>query len=72
MGYAEDMPENQGGQDHHVRAVAEAVRPGFPRPLRPSDDCYLDLRRAEIRLVTLGRNLRREATFPRQKSQIHS
>ncbi|HWD91036.1 MAG TPA: valine--tRNA ligase [Verrucomicrobiae bacterium] len=58
MGYAEDMPDDQGG-----RTIMYAR---WPKPLDEDfkghyglDDCYLDMVNAKYDLVTQGRNLRR-------------
>ena len=58
MGYATDMPENQGGQT--------IMNAPWPLPLDDDfkghyglDDCYLEMTDAKYDLVTQGRNLRR-------------
>ncbi|HXG47722.1 MAG TPA: valine--tRNA ligase, partial [Methylomirabilota bacterium] len=63
MGYAEDMPAEQGG-----RSIMHAP---WPKPFDADfrdhyslDDCYLDYVDGKIELVTLGRNLRREMNVP--------
>jgi len=66
MGYAADMPDNQGG-----RTIMFAP---WPKPLDDEfkgyyglDDCYVDMANARFELVTLGRNLRREFNIPTSK-----
>jgi valyl-tRNA synthetase len=66
MGYAEDMPENQGG-----KTIMFAP---WPKPLDGDfkghyglDDCYLGIVNAKYDLVSQGRNLRREANIPANK-----
>jgi valyl-tRNA synthetase len=66
MGYATDMPENQGG-----KTIMFAP---WPMPLDDDfkghyglDDCYLKIAGAKYELVTLGRNLRREANISAAK-----
>ncbi|MBE0545148.1 MAG: valine--tRNA ligase [Verrucomicrobia bacterium] len=58
MGYAEDMPESQGG-----KTIMNAPWPkpfdGDFRDHYGLDDCYLDFAQAKYDLVTEGRNLRR-------------
>jgi valyl-tRNA synthetase len=63
MGYCEDMPEEQGGQT--------IMFAPWPKPFDASfrdhygiDDCYIEYANAKYELVTLGRNLRREANIP--------
>ena len=58
MGYATDMPENQGG-----RTIMTAP---WPKPFDDDfkenyglDDCYLEMANAKYEVVTQGRNLRR-------------
>jgi valyl-tRNA synthetase len=58
MGYAEDMPDDQGGKT--------IIFARWPKPLDEDfkghyglDDCYLDMVNAKYELVTQGRNLRR-------------
>jgi valyl-tRNA synthetase len=58
MGYAEDMPDDQGGKT--------IMYARWPKPLDEDfkghyglDDCYLDMVNAKYELVTQGRNLRR-------------
>jgi valyl-tRNA synthetase len=62
MGYATDMPENQGG-----KTIMFAP---WPMPLDGDfkghyglDDCYLKIAGAKYELVSQGRNLRREANI---------
>ncbi len=66
MGYAEDMPENQGG-----KTIMFAP---WPKPLDDDfkghyglDDCYREMVDAKYDLVTQGRNLRRTANIPAGK-----
>jgi valyl-tRNA synthetase len=71
MGYATDMPENQGG-----KTIMFAP---WPMPLDDDfkghyglDDCYLEASRgAKYELVTQGRNLRRREHSGEQKGEIH-
>jgi len=58
MGYAEDMPENQGGQT--------IMTAPWPKPLDQAfrdhyglDDCHLELADQKFEVVTQGRTLRR-------------
>jgi valyl-tRNA synthetase len=66
MGYADDMPENQGG-----KTIMTAP---WPKPFDEDfkghyglDDCYLEMVNAKYDLVTQGRNLRREGNIPSNK-----
>ena len=66
MGYAEDMPENQGG-----KSILFAP---WPKPFDADtrdhyslDDCYLEFAALKQELVTQGRNLRREANVAANK-----
>jgi valyl-tRNA synthetase len=66
MGYAEDMPEDQGG-----KTILFAP---WPKPLDEDfkghyglDDCYLKIAGAKYDLVTEGRNLRRTANLAANK-----
>jgi len=66
MGYAEDMPEEQGG-----KSIMFAP---WPKPFDTDtrdfyslDDCYLEYVDSKYELVTQGRNLRREANIPANK-----
>jgi valyl-tRNA synthetase len=66
MGYATDMPENQGG-----KTIMFAP---WPMPLDDDfkghyglDDCYLKIAGAKYELVSQGRNLRREANISAAK-----
>jgi len=66
MGYAEDMPEDQGG-----KTILFAP---WPKPLDEDfkghyglDDCYLKMAGAKYDLVTEGRNLRRTANIAANK-----
>jgi valyl-tRNA synthetase len=62
MGYAEDMPADQGGQS--------IMFAPWPKPFDSDardfyslDDCYLEYVNSKYELVTQGRNLRREANI---------
>jgi valyl-tRNA synthetase len=66
MGYATDMPDNQGGQT--------IMFAPWPMPLDDEfkghyglDDCYLEIAGAKYELVSQGRNLRREANISAAK-----
>ena len=66
MGYNEDMPADQGGQS--------IMFAPWPKPFDAEmrdfyslDDCYIEFVNAKYELVTLGRNLRREANIPSSK-----
>jgi valyl-tRNA synthetase len=66
MGYAEDMPQNQGG-----KTIMFAP---WPKPLDEDirghyglDDCYLEMGDTKYALVRKGRDLRREANIPASK-----
>jgi valyl-tRNA synthetase len=66
MGYAEDMPENQGG-----KTIMFAP---WPKPLDEDirghyglDDCYLEMGDTKYDLVRKGRDLRREAKIAASK-----
>src|SRR5436305_5296963 len=66
MGYAEDMPAEQGGKT--------IMFASWPKPLDEDfkghyglDDCYLDMVNAKYDLVTQGRNLRRTGNIPASK-----
>jgi valyl-tRNA synthetase len=63
MGYAEDMPENQGG-----KTIMSAPWPkpfdGDFRDHYALDDCYLEFAQAKYDLVTEGRNLKRIGNIP--------
>jgi valyl-tRNA synthetase len=66
MGYATDMPEDQGG-----RTIMTAP---WPKPFEGEfrdhyglDDCYLDFAQAKYDLVSEGRNLRRIGNIPASK-----
>ncbi len=66
MGYSADMPAHQGG-----KTIMFAPWPKtFDEDLRGHyglDDCYLEMVDTKYNLVTLGRNLRREANLPAGK-----
>jgi valyl-tRNA synthetase len=66
MGYAQDMPENQGG-----RTIMNAP---WPKPFDADfrdhyglDDCYLEFAEQKYEVVTQGRNLRRIGNIPAGK-----
>ena len=66
MGYAEDMPDDQGGKT--------IMFARWPKPLDEDfkghyglDDCYLDMVNAKYELVTQGRNLRRAGNISASK-----
>jgi len=63
MGYADDMPENQGG-----KTIMNAPWPkpfdGDFRDHYALDDCYLEFAQAKYDLVTEGRNLKRIGNIP--------
>jgi valyl-tRNA synthetase len=66
MGYAEDMPDDQGGKT--------IMFAHWPKPLDEDfkghyglDDCYLDMVNAKYELVTQGRNLRRAGNISASK-----
>jgi valyl-tRNA synthetase len=66
MGYAEDMPAEQGGKT--------IMFAHWPKPLDEDfkghyglDDCYLQMVDAKYELVTQGRNLRRAGNIPASK-----
>jgi valyl-tRNA synthetase len=66
MGYAEDMPESQGGKTIQFAP--------WPKPLDEDfkghyglDDCYLEMVDAKYELVKEGRNLRRAGNIPASK-----
>jgi valyl-tRNA synthetase len=66
MGYAEEMPAEQGG-----RSIMFAPWPkpfdSDTRDFYSLDDCYLDYVNSKYELVTQGRNLRREANIAANK-----
>jgi len=66
MGYAQDMPEEQGG-----KSIMQAPWPkpfdGDFRDFYSLDDCYLDFVNAKIEMVTQGRNLRSSANIAANK-----
>ncbi|HXJ75528.1 MAG TPA: class I tRNA ligase family protein, partial [Candidatus Dormibacteraeota bacterium] len=63
MGYAEDMPADQGG-----RSIMHAPWPkpfdADTRDFYSLDDCYLEFVDAKIELISKGRNLRKESKIP--------
>jgi len=66
MGYAEDMPENQGGKTIMTAPWPKPFDGGF-RDHYGLDDCYLEFAQAKYDLVTEGRNLRRVGNIPASK-----
>jgi valyl-tRNA synthetase len=66
MGYAEDMPEGQGG-----KSIMHAPWPkpfdGDFRDFYSLDDCYLEFVNSKIEMVTQGRNLRVSANIAANK-----
>jgi valyl-tRNA synthetase len=66
MGYAEDLPSDQGGQTimlaHWPKPLDEDFRGHYGL-----DNCYLEMVDAKFDLVTQGRNLRRENHIPANK-----
>jgi valyl-tRNA synthetase len=62
MGYAEDMPESQGG-----KTIMNAPWPkpfeGDFRDAYALDDCYIEFAEQKYEVVTQGRNLRRIANI---------
>ena len=66
MGYAEEMPEPQGGQTIMYAPWPKAFEPGF-RDFYALDECYFGVVDAKFELVTQGRNLRREAGIASNK-----
>jgi valyl-tRNA synthetase len=66
MGYAEDMPENQGGKTIMFapwpKSLDEDIRGQYGL-----DDCYLEMGDTKYDLVRKGRDLRREAKIPASK-----
>jgi valyl-tRNA synthetase len=66
MGYAEDMPSDQGGQSIMHAPWPKAFDSEF-RDFYSLDDCYLEFVNAKIELVTQGRNLRASANIAANK-----
>lgn len=66
MGYAEDMPENQGGKTIMFAPWPKPLDEDF-KGLYGLDDCYLGMVDVKYDLVTQGRNLRRTANIPASK-----
>jgi valyl-tRNA synthetase len=66
MGYAEDMPEYQGGRTIMYAPWPKALDEDF-KGHYGLDDCYLEMVDAKYELVTQGRNLRRTANIPSGK-----
>jgi valyl-tRNA synthetase len=66
LGYSQDMPENQGGRTIMFapwpKPFNEAIRDHYSL-----DECYLQSVSARYELVSLGRNLKREANLPTNK-----
>jgi len=66
MGYNQDMPADQGGQSIMFAPWPKPFDADM-RDFYSLDDCYIDFVNAKYELVTLGRNLRREANIPSSK-----
>jgi valyl-tRNA synthetase len=66
MGYAEDMPDAQGGKSIMHAPWPKPFDADF-RDFYSLDDCYLDFVNAKFDLVTKGRNLRAEARIAANK-----
>jgi valyl-tRNA synthetase len=66
MGYAEDMPENQGGKTIMFAPWPKPFDEDF-RGHYGLDDCYLQMGDTKYELVRKGRDLRREAKIPASK-----
>jgi valyl-tRNA synthetase len=66
MGYAEDMPENQGGKTIMFAPWPKPFDEDF-RGQYGLDDCYIEMVDAKYELVRKGRDLRREAKIPASK-----
>ena len=66
MGYAEEMPQKQGGETILYAAWPKVFDADF-RDFYALDDCYFEVVEAKFELVTQGRNLRREANIPSNK-----
>jgi valyl-tRNA synthetase len=66
MGYAEDMPQNQGGKTIMFAPWPKPLEEDF-RANYSLDNCYLEIVNTKYDLVTQGRNLRREANIPANK-----
>ena len=71
MGYAEDMPENQGGKTIMFAPWPKPLDDDFKSHygLTDSDEKQIEARNE---LVTQGRNLRRTATSPRTRRSSSS
>ncbi len=66
MGYAEDMPSDQGGESIMYAPWPKPFDDDF-RGVYGLDDCYLEFANVKYALVTEGRNLRREGNIPSNK-----
>jgi valyl-tRNA synthetase len=66
MGYADDMPAEQGGRTIMFAAWPKPLDQDF-REHYGLDDCYLGYVDTKYDLVTQGRNLRREGNLPANK-----
>jgi valyl-tRNA synthetase len=66
MGYAQDMPDSQGGRTIMFAPWPKPFDADF-RDHYSLDDCYLEAVEAKHELITQGRNLRREAGVPANK-----
>jgi valyl-tRNA synthetase len=66
MGYAEDMPDDQGGKTIMYARWPKRLDEDF-KGHYGLDDCYLDMVNAKYELVTQGRNLRRAGNISASK-----
>ncbi|HEV2210354.1 MAG TPA: valine--tRNA ligase [Verrucomicrobiae bacterium] len=66
LGYAQDMPQQQGGQTILFAPWPKALDQDFVAHYG-LDACYLDIVNAKFEIITQGRNLRREANLPAGK-----
>jgi valyl-tRNA synthetase len=66
MGYAEDMPEGQGSRTIMFAPWPKALDDDF-RGHYGLDECYLEMTDRKYEMVSLGRNLRREANIASNK-----
>jgi valyl-tRNA synthetase len=66
IGYSEDMPADQGGKTLMSAPWPKPFDAEF-RDFYSLDDCYLEFVEAKHELVTIGRNLRREANIASNK-----
>jgi valyl-tRNA synthetase len=66
LGYAQDMPEQQGGKTILWAPWPKELDQDFVAHYG-LDACYLDIVNAKFEIITQGRNLRREANLPASK-----